>query len=68
MSFSAANRRDLNDDPDPADRIAVQLAGRYPEKRRIRFLSDELVPCRQDPDQNAPYDQVWRYLVNANFL
>ena len=45
--FSEANRRDLNREPASSDRVAQQLAVQYPNLRRFRFVSDELVPCQQ---------------------
>ncbi|RDE52082.1 MAG: hypothetical protein DVS81_02290 [Candidatus Accumulibacter meliphilus] len=47
ISFSAANRTTLNDlpdDPDP-DPLASLLSRQYPDLQRVRFLSDEAVPC-----------------------
>ena len=49
VSFGAENRRELTEQPDPEDRIAAQLAARYGDRRRIRFLSDQPVDCRQHP-------------------
>lgn len=45
--FSDANRIHLNQQPDPTDAVAVALGTRYPEKQRIRFVSDKLIPCQQ---------------------
>ena len=47
LVFSEKNRRDLNAQPDPADEVAQTLAERYPNMKRWRFVSDDLVPCRQ---------------------
>lgn len=45
--FGAANRLHLNQQPDPTDAVAVALGTRYPEKQRIRFVSDKPIPCQQ---------------------
>jgi hypothetical protein len=45
--FSDANRIHLNQQPDLTDAVAVALGARYPEKQRIRFVSDKLIPCQQ---------------------
>jgi hypothetical protein len=47
VMFSEKNRRDLNQDPDPFDDMAKALAEQYPEMQRLRFVSDDLIPCRQ---------------------
>ena len=47
VRFSEGNRRDLNSNPDSADEMAETLKQQYPESQLIRFVSDELVPCRQ---------------------
>ena len=47
--FGAANQTDLTETPDEADLIAVRLAEQYPAMRRLRFVSDDLVHCRQKP-------------------
>lgn len=47
--FSPVNRTDLNQNPDPSDPVAGRLAQQYPDLKRLRFISDELVPCRQAP-------------------
>lgn len=47
VRFGEDRRRDLVAAPDPHDRVAEQLAARYPDLRRLRFLSDESVPYRQ---------------------
>ncbi len=52
LLFSDANRRDLAEEPDPTDSVALRLAERYPELRRIRFVSDEPVDSRQLPDRH----------------
>ncbi len=52
LVFSAGNRRELGQEPDPADRIALQLAQRYPGLRRLRFVSDQPVACRQEQRRN----------------
>lgn len=45
LVFSSQNRRDLSQEPDLADDVAKSLAEQYPDLRRIRFVSDESVPC-----------------------
>jgi hypothetical protein len=35
--------------PDPEDAVAVALAAQYPAMRRLRFVSEQPVPCRQNP-------------------
>jgi len=45
ISFSAANRTTLNDFPDDPDPLASELSRQYPDLRRVRFLSDQAVPC-----------------------
>lgn len=57
LLFSDANRRELNESPDPEDRIAVQLAARYGDLRRIRFLSDQAVACREIPGRRLELHQ-----------
>jgi hypothetical protein len=47
--FGDQNRTELGAEPDPADPIAVQLAGQYPTMRRVRFLSDQAVACSATP-------------------
>jgi len=49
LQFGDAGRTRLDDHPDPADPIAVQLVGRYPAMRCVRLISDEPVACRQEP-------------------
>ncbi len=46
LVFGNENRTELNEDLDPSDAVATDLAERYPGLRRFRFVSDELVPCR----------------------
>ena len=45
--FNKANWRDLKQDPDPLDELAGEMAAQYPKLERHRFISDDLVPCRQ---------------------
>ena len=52
LVFSDENRRELNSEPDPSDPVARQLAKRYPGKRRVRFLSNQAVECRQVPGKH----------------
>ncbi len=47
LLFSLENQTDLSRQPDPADEVARTLAARYPTMQRLRFVSDEPVPCRQ---------------------
>ncbi len=53
VTFGDKNRTDLTKAPDPADGVANELAQRYPGVRRLRFVSDERVPCRQAPRKLA---------------
>jgi hypothetical protein len=52
LAFGAANSTELNQAPHASDPIASQLAVRYPSLRRIRFVSDQPVACRQAPRKN----------------
>jgi hypothetical protein len=45
--FDTANRTDLTQSPDPADKIASELIERYPNMQTFRFVSDTLVPCQE---------------------
>jgi hypothetical protein len=45
LGFSAANRTLLNKTPDESDAVAQALARQYPDLQRLRFLSDQPVPC-----------------------
>jgi hypothetical protein len=47
LIFSDKNRTNLNEQPDPSDTIAVALAQQYPQMRRLCFVSDDLVACRE---------------------
>lgn len=49
LLFSETHTRELVHEPDPTDPVAQRLAEAYPDKRRIRFISDELVASRQAP-------------------
>ena len=49
LVFSPTNRTDLAQSPDAADALATQLASRYPSLARMRFVSDDVVPCLQSP-------------------
>ncbi len=49
LVFSEANRTDLNQNPDTSDGLATSLAQKYPTKQRLRFVSDNAVPCQQQP-------------------
>ncbi len=56
--FANSAPRDLGAAPDPKDPIqkdpiAGQLATLYPTARRIRFLSDILLPCRQSAGRSV---------------
>ena len=56
--FAKSAPRDLGDRPDPKDPtrndpIAGRLAMLYPTARRIRFLSDIRLPCRQSAGRNV---------------
>jgi hypothetical protein len=45
FGFSAANRTLLNKAPDETDPLAAALSRQYPDLQRLRFLSDQPVPC-----------------------
>ena len=49
LTFSPENGTDLNQHPDPTDAIAQTLADQYPTRQRLRFVSDDPIPCRQAP-------------------
>ncbi len=51
-AFSPANQTDLTAHPDADDRIAVSLAEQYPDYQRLRFISDDLIPCRERARKN----------------
>ena len=41
--------RDLVAEPDATDPVAVSLAEAFPNRRRFRYLSAELFPCKETP-------------------
>jgi len=47
LVFGDANKRDLVAAPDESDPVARRLAALYPDKRRLRFVSDAAVPARE---------------------
>jgi hypothetical protein len=49
LVFSPSNRTDLVQNPDANDSLAAELANRYPSLNRIRFVSDDVVPCQNLP-------------------
>nr|VFJ99669.1 MAG: hypothetical protein BECKLFY1418A_GA0070994_110310 [Candidatus Kentron sp. LFY] len=49
LEFGAENRTDLVESPDPSDEVAKALEKQYPNTRRLRFVSDQPVPCQQAP-------------------
>jgi hypothetical protein len=49
LLFSTANRTDLTQSPDMSDARAIELASRFPDLARVRFVSDDVVPCQQSP-------------------
>ncbi len=49
LVFSTANRTDLSQSSDATDALAAQLANQYPDLARMRFVSDDVVPCLQSP-------------------
>lgn len=57
LLFGDANRTRLDEQPDPSDPIAAQIASRYPATRRDRFISDQAVACREEPRR---YLELWR--------
>ncbi|MFN8459684.1 MAG: hypothetical protein U0401_34400 [Anaerolineae bacterium] len=48
LVFGDKNRVDLSQHPDPLDNVARMLAAQYATLRQLRFVSDDLVPCRQE--------------------
>lgn len=49
IGFGPDGGRDLVAVPDPGDPVAGELARRFPDSRRLRFLSDQPVTHRADP-------------------
>ena len=47
LVFSDENRTDLNQQPDASDEVANALADEYPNMQRLRFVSDDPIPCQQ---------------------
>jgi len=47
LIFSIQNRTEFDDASDLGDEVALLLNKQYPDFRKIRFLSDEVVACRQ---------------------
>ena len=47
LTFSPQNRTNLKQQPDAADSTATALATQYPDQQLWRFVSDDLIPCRQ---------------------
>ncbi len=47
LVFGDEGKVDLAETPDPSDRLAQQLAEQYPKLKRYRFVSGDLIPCRQ---------------------
>jgi hypothetical protein len=45
IAFSASNRTLLNKNSEENDAVAAALARQYPDLQRLRFLSDQPVPC-----------------------
>jgi hypothetical protein len=45
LGFGAANRTLLNKSPDETDPLAAAMARQYPALQRVRFLSDQPMPC-----------------------
>lgn len=45
--FDAAGRTNLTQTPDPADRVAAELTGKYPNTQTYRLASNALVPCQE---------------------
>lgn len=70
LVFSDDSWRDLSREPDESDEVAKTLAQQYPDLRRIRFVSDEPVPCRQGARKSIHLkmngDQVGGVLPNPS--
>ena len=49
LKFSSVNRTDLSQSADAGDALAIQLTRRYPGLGCVRFVSDDVVACRQSP-------------------
>ncbi|MEC4678456.1 MAG: hypothetical protein VST69_06865 [Nitrospirota bacterium] len=47
LSFSVNNRQEFDADLESGDVVARSLSAQYPDKRKIRFLSDQKVSCRE---------------------
>lgn len=47
IAFDAAGRTNLTQTPDPADQVATDLAGKYPNTQTYRLASNTLVPCQE---------------------
>jgi len=47
LTFSIQNRMEFENAVDLGDEVALLLKKQYPDFRKIRFLSDEVVACRQ---------------------
>jgi len=45
--FDATGRTDLTESPDLTDKVAREIAERYPAMQAFRFLSNDLVPCQE---------------------
>ena len=52
LAFSAANRTVLDTAADAGDALARELARQHGALRRLRFLSDQPVPCSSTPRRN----------------
>jgi hypothetical protein len=62
LGFAKSAPHDLDAQPDPGDAVSGWLAALHPGARRIRFVSDDPVPCRQSARRNV------QLLVGANRL
>ena len=71
LVFGAQNRTDLAEQPDLADGLARELAERYPDLRRVRFISNERVASQQAPIRNLELrmdgDKLSSSLPNPSF-
>ncbi len=65
IAFDAANRTDLTQSPDPADKIASELIERYPNMQTFRFVSDALVPCREKARKSIQFQLNGDKVVDA---
>ncbi|HZF48949.1 MAG TPA: hypothetical protein VE093_09885 [Polyangiaceae bacterium] len=59
LLFSPENRTRLDEQPDPSDPVAEELARLYQGMRRVRMISDQAVDCRETPRKHL---ELWHGL------